>query len=49
MSRPENGPAGTSRQVADDGGFNVNLALHEFNPRSENRGLSPIVPLQRER
>ncbi len=36
MSRPENGFAGTSRQLADDGGFNVYLALHEFNPRSEN-------------
>ena len=43
MSRPDNGLAGTSSQVADDGGFYVYLALHDFNLRTENRGLSPVI------
>lgn len=40
MSCPGNGLAGTSRQVADDRGFNVYVALPDFIPRSANRGLS---------
>jgi len=32
MGSTENGSAWACRQVADDGGFNVDFALHAFSP-----------------
>ena len=43
MGSAKYGPARAGRQVADDGGFNVDFAVHKCSSDLENRGPSPIL------